>query len=1011
MGRRRTLFAAASMVAIIVAAVMWRLGSDPVRKLVTLVGHRRVIEARLSGGFDWAPLPRKAILSPRSERPGPQSRVRGERTLASVAPGRSVSDDRADAMAALLFGDNRRAVSRFEQLAAENPRDPHIWSDLAAARYEAGIVADDALLIAAGLASADAALQLDSALPEALFNRAVAIEHLGVREEARKAWMRFLAVDGTSEWAAEAHERIRRIPPIPFFMVDLRMHYDRLAADPEFAHKMARERPEETRLYSETVILNDWAIAAAAGDEKAAQRHLRVAREFGRELARNRGEYMVQEAVRAIEQADDARRQHLIRGHQLFREGQNESKVDRPMIAQDIFERAVRELSQGGSPVRRLAEFFHAEMFNSLGNVAEARRRELRLLAEAPPEFPAHRAQLLWYIGNGYQSEGDFGKALDALGQSVAIFDDLGEADYAAAVHELMAEVHDRNGNPEEAWRQRLISLRGVGRLTQPRLAEALENAGRGAMMRKEWPVALSFLHLAADMAVIVDRPTIESEVYLLQARASAETGDLDASRASIAKARAATVKIDDAAAQREALIDIDRSEAMLASPAVAVALLTRAIDFHATRGRRVVLPELFLARGRAYRDGGQAALAAADFETGIAQVEKHRESLPLGELRWGTFDTAAELFEEAVGSAIKRGDIAAAFAYAERSRARALLETLGANTADAVPASFDEGTAVIEYFSLPDRLVIFAVSRGGIRVAEERIERTALEREAEAFRRALADGSGQHRQIGASLYRRLVAPVERQAGTSGTLVFVPGSHFPAVAFAALPSGNGYLIQRHEIVVSPSVAVYTQLASRKRSATARRTALVVANPTTNDEEALTGAEVEANGVARLYAHSRLLLRADATVDAYRRFAPAADVIHMGTHGVEKTSRGGGALVLSDGMLDSKTIASVALPHTRAVVLAACDSARGLARAEGTISAARGFLAAGVPAVVATLWKIDDGRAAQFFPRLHRDLARGVAAATAVRAAQTESIERGESPALWAAVQCIGTDGG
>jgi tetratricopeptide (TPR) repeat protein len=456
-------------------------------------------------------------------------------------------------MATLLFGDYRRAVSRFEQLAAENPHDPHIWSDLAAARYEAGVAAGDASLVAAALAAADAALQLDSALPEALFNRAVAIEHLGVREEARNAWRRFLAVDGTSEWAAEAHERIRRIPPIPFFMVDLREHYDRLAADPEFAHKMARERPEETRLYSETVILYDWATAAVAGDQKGAERHLRVAREFGRELARNRGDHMVEEAVRAIEQADVARRQHLIRGHQLFREGQNESKVDRPVIAKGIFEQAAHELEQGGSPVSRLAEFFLAEMFNSLGNVAEARRRELKLLADAPPEFRAHRAQLLWFIGNVYQSVGDFGNALTALGQSVAIFDDLGEADYAAAVRELMAEVHDRNGNPEEAWRQRLVSLRGVGRLTQPQLATALENAGRGAMMRKEWPVALSFLRLAGELAVIVDRPVIESEVHLLRARASAETDDLDGARTSIEKARAATAKIDDAAVQRSA--------------------------------------------------------------------------------------------------------------------------------------------------------------------------------------------------------------------------------------------------------------------------------------------------------------------------------------------------------------------------------------------------------------------------------------------------------------------------
>jgi len=1011
---RRALFAFAMAVATVAAALTWRLYSDPVRRVIAAAGRHRLIEARLSGGFDWAPLPRKAIGLPKTVQSAPAPRVRGERrTLASFTLGPSDADQRAGAMATLLFGDRRgAAIARFEQLAAEHPQEPQIRSDLSAARYEAGVTTGDASLIAAALADADAALELDPSLPEALFNRAVAIEYLGIRDEARKAWRRYLAIDSSSDWAAEAQERIRRIPPIPFFMVDLRVNYDRLAADPAFAHEMARARPEETRLYSETVILNDWAEAAAAGDTVAAERHLRVAREFGVELARNRGDHMVRQAVRAVETADDARRQHLIRGHKLFREGQNEFKVDRAAAAQKILARAVDELAQGGTPVWRLAALFYARSFDVLGDVAEGRRRELKLLAEAPPEFRAHRAQVLWFLGLGYQWDGDLGKALEVLGESVAIYDDLGETDYAAGVRERLAEAHDHNGNPEEAWRQRLVALRGTGRLTMPRLAMAVRDVGRAAMMRKEWPVARSFLHLAAEVAVTVGRPTIEAEVRLLQARTFAENGDLAAARAAIANARAATAKIDDAAAQQEALIDLDRSEALVApSPEVAVSLLTRAIDFHSTRGRRVVLPELFLARGRAYRDGGQASLAAADFESGIAQFEKRRESLPKGELRWGTFDTAGELFEEAVASALARRDVATAFAYAERSRARALLETLGAATPGAVPASFTGGATLIEYFSLPDRLILFAVNRGVIRSAEARVSRTALDGEAEAFRRALAEGSPRHRQLGAALYRHIVAPVEREAVAGGTLVFIPGPHFPAVSFAALTAGDSYLVERHEIVIAPSAAVYAQLASRPRAAGSPQAALIVANATPDAAGALSGAENEAADVARLYGHSRQLLRSEATVDAYRRLAPAADVIHMGTHGLALTAGGGGGLLLHDAVLDSKTIASIPLPHTRTVVLAACDSARGPARAEGTISAARGFLAAGVPAVVATLWKIEDRSAAQFFPRLHRELARGIPAATAVREAQIESLERGEPPAQWAAVQCIGTDGG
>jgi CHAT domain-containing protein len=73
------------------------------------------------------------------------------------------------------------------------------------------------------------------------------------------------------------------------------------------------------------------------------------------------------------------------------------------------------------------------------------------------------------------------------------------------------------------------------------------------------------------------------------------------------------------------------------------------------------------------------------------------------------------------------------------------------------------------------------------------------------------------------------------------------------------------------------------------------------------------------------------------------------------------------------------------------------------------SVAHGFLSAGAASVIATLWPIDDAAAARFFPRVHRRLARGVPPAEALRAAQLESMQRGDVPAsLWAAVQNIGS---
>jgi len=177
---------------------------------------------------------------------------------------------------------------------------------------------------------------------------------------------------------------------------------------------------------------------------------------------------------------------------------------------------------------------------------------------------------------------------------------------------------------------------------------------------------------------------------------------------------------------------------------------------------------------------------------------------------------------------------------------------------------------------------------------------------------------------------------------------------------------------------------------------------------------LSAAEREAEAVSHLYGRTVILRHDAATPESFLREAADANVIHFAGHAVASTGGRDGYLLLTghdsnNGRLDLKRIASIRLPRTSVVVLAACGTAEGEIRStEGTISAARAFLAAGVPTVVATLWPIEDEASADFFPVLHQHLARGMAPAEALRATQIEWIRRGDhSTSLWASVQVIG----
>lgn len=150
----------------------------------------------------------------------------------------------------------------------------------------------------------------------------------------------------------------------------------------------------------------------------------------------------------------------------------------------------------------------------------------------------------------------------------------------------------------------------------------------------------------------------------------------------------------------------------------------------------------------------------------------------------------------------------------------------------------------------------------------------------------------------------------------------------------------------------------------------------------------------------------------ATSDELKKYK----IIHFATHGVmnfrfPRLS----CLVLSrfdaegrsrDGSLRLQDIYKMKL-SADLVVLSACQTALGKEiRAEGLVGLTRGFMYAGVPRVVASLWNIDDNASAKLMERFYRKMLgpEKQRPAAALRAAQLEmmSEERWEDPFFWAA---------
>jgi len=118
--------------------------------------------------------------------------------------GNDAKTHHARGVARLLANDAKTGVIELSEAANAEPTNASYWNDLAAAQ----IVARDPK---AALSSADRSLSLDPTLKDALFNRGLALDALGQRADARRAYDRYLAADPASPWALEVQKKRERL--------------------------------------------------------------------------------------------------------------------------------------------------------------------------------------------------------------------------------------------------------------------------------------------------------------------------------------------------------------------------------------------------------------------------------------------------------------------------------------------------------------------------------------------------------------------------------------------------------------------------------------------------------------------------------------------------------------------------------------------------------------------------------------------------------------------------------
>jgi len=1021
-------------VAIIALASLYacRRTESPTERLLALAPLCRPIEARLTGfDFPAARLQRAThgnLLDPaRLDLAGAASTVIQSQLNDSSARARHESG-----AAYLLIDRDRDAIDALESAVRQSPNNAAYWSDLAAARYTLAVNEKRPHELPQALAGADHALRLDPKLHDALFNRALIIEALGISEAARRAWQRYAAADPSSHWSTEAMHHLgdlRVVTTRDEFQNRLTLA-TRVLPNTAPLIALARNYPQEARTWSEGPLLAKWADAFHKSDTKTATETLAVVRTFGAALAEFNHVRSVADIVATIDHATPADTKTLADAHAIYRDGRILYSKRRIAEAQSKLQEARDLFARAGSPMVLISDYYLANCLYDSNHVDEGARALDQLAARFDPNrYPGLAAEIKWERTLCFGSVGAWASAIRTAGESRKIFDALGEQDNRAQMDLLLASHFNRASQPAAAWKARTAAF---AVLSRSGAADVIRNSLNSAVYAEaahgKTEAALALTTIAIDDLRSLPQPIGLSLAEAARAEALASLGDDIQARGAVSKARLTAKAIPDSDLRQRTVAAIDTAEAVVTrngAPGFSLRLLDGVIKFYTEHKDNLWLPKAYLERARTRIRANDDAGALTDLGSGIRELDAQRSSLRQKDVRATFYDTAPELFSETIALHLRSGDIERAFEASDAARARSVYEQLSGNlqsplnvTISQIQHALPANAALIEYALLPKSIVIFyftPLRTGVVQVAARPTEIQALvDRSDDLLRRHNPTALVQ--AVAASLYGLLIAPVGRELAGANHLIVVPDRQLHTLPFSFLfdTTRQRYLIDEFALSVAPSAASVL----RPNSADLHAPVLIVGDPHDEGDQPLPAATQEAADIAAIYNSSTLLTGERATRARFIMAAQESGMIHYAGHAEGDADEPFGVIHLaadrpaSSGDLDAAAITALHLRSTPLVVLAACGTIRGdTEHVEGMPSIARAFLAAGASGVVGTLWEIDDDTAAVLFRRMHVELHNGANPSAALRTAQLslahDSDVRLSNPASWAPVELLG----
>ncbi|RBL89368.1 CHAT domain-containing protein [Chitinophaga flava] len=324
------------------------------------------------------------------------------------------------------------------------------------------------------------------------------------------------------------------------------------------------------------------------------------------------------------------------------------------------------------------------------------------------------------------------------------------------------------------------------------------------------------------------------------------------------------------------------------------------------------------------------------------------------------------------------------------------------------------EGTTLLTYFTGDSSTFVLSISANSCRLLKTGFH----SEEVQEFLQLCTHSSlleTQHQrylQLAHQLYKQLFAPLQ----LSGHSVIISPDEY-LLPFEILQSDStnpgSYLLKQYAF--SYTYAAASLLKGRQERTAGAHTLLGIAPVQYADylqQSPLQGADQSLRRIGKNYDDMLGLYTQHASRQQFLEQLPRSSIVQLYSHASAGSADKDPVLYLSDSALYLPEIQLLHNPVTALIILSTCEGGVGRqAHGEGVLSLARGFALTGIPAIVTTLWQVDNEATYALTENFHHFLQQGMRKDVALQQAKLLFLKNNDSgrqlPYFWAASILIG----